>query len=165
MRFRAKLGNEHVQLLYSLIGHISRLKADAVIHLDRENVRVSTRDSDGISCFAELRATGGIFLEHKIESVANNAIVFEIDLLQWRVALQSVLNGGDDTSRRQRRGYHDTDNPPGIVGVLESSTSVMKLAKRNGGIPCLCIDAVSGGGSVEVHHAIPVKIMRVEDVQ
>ena len=166
MRFRARLGNEHIQLIYSLIGQIARIKPEAIIHLDREKVRISTKDSDGISCFSELQATGGIFLDHKIESVANNAIVFEIDLLQWRTALQSVLYGGEESNRRHRRGndYYE-QRSQAAVSALESSISTMKLAKRNGGIPCLCIDAMSSGSSVELHHAIPITVMRVEDAR
>eukprot|EP00546_Thalassionema_frauenfeldii_P005636 CAMPEP_0178925818 /NCGR_PEP_ID=MMETSP0786-20121207/18145_1 /TAXON_ID=186022 /ORGANISM="Thalassionema frauenfeldii, Strain CCMP 1798" /LENGTH=201 /DNA_ID=CAMNT_0020600785 /DNA_START=564 /DNA_END=1169 /DNA_ORIENTATION=+ len=38
----------------------------------------------------------------------------------------------------------------------------MKLAKR-AGIPCLCLEGMTG--SVEVYHAIPIRVMRVGDMQ
>lgn len=184
MRFRAKLAMEHVQLLHSLIHHISRLKVQAVVHLNEQHVRLSTRDAEGISCFAELTSQSGIFLDHRIESMApDNAIAFEIDLIQWKTALQSVLSGGGGGGGNHNDGDHNDSRPrhgrssnkiggnlsgssSQIVGPLEPTTTTMKLAKRNGGIPCLCLDSPCGGDSVvDLHHAIPVRVMRVEDVQ
>ena len=40
----------------------------------------------------------------------------------------------------------------------------MKLAKRQN-IPCLCIDAVTAGATIQVHHAIPVRIRRYQEMQ
>jgi hypothetical protein len=159
MRFKAKLASEQVQLLYSLIGPISRLTSAAVLYLDPEHMRLSTRDSsgDGITCFAELSTIGGIFLEHRCESAADNAIVFEISLTQWRTALHSVL-GGEDTRKSNRKD--DDDQMP----MAESSITTFKLAKRHGGLPCLCLDAQCASG-VDVHHVIPVRIMRASDMQ
>jgi hypothetical protein len=158
MRFKAELAAEQLELLYSLIGPISRLSPQAVVYLDREYLRISSRDADGISCFAELTVKGGIFLSHKIDSVAeHNAIVFEIDLIQWRTAMQSIV--GDD-----RRHFGDQDGTgTGPLG-FESSITTMKLAKRHGGIPCLCLDGKCAD-AVEVYHAIPVKVMRAGDMQ
>ena len=39
---------------------------------------------------------------------------------------------------------------------------VLKAAKKNG-LPCLCLEFC--GGSIEVHHALPVKVMRVAEMQ
>ena len=157
MRFKAKLASEQVQLLYSLIGPISRLTSVAVLYLDPQHMRLSTREGsgDGIICFAELSTIGGIFLEHRCESAADNVILFEIDLTQWRTALHSVLGGGD-----VRRKKVDDDQIP----MGESSITTFKLAKRHGGLPCLCLDAQCASG-VDVHHAIPVRIMRAADMQ
>jgi hypothetical protein len=157
MRFKAKLASHQVHLLYSLIGPISRLTSGAVLYLDPEHMRLSTRDSsgNGVTCFAELATIGGIFLEHRCESAADNAIVFEIDLTQWRTALHSVL-GGEDTRKRK----DDDDQLP----TGESSITTFKLAKRHGGLPCLCLDAQCASG-VDVHHVIPVRIMRAADMQ
>lgn len=162
MRFKAKLASEQVHLLYSLIGPISRLTSVAVLYLDPEHVRLSTRDSsgDGIACFAELATTGGIFLSHRVESAADNAIVFEIDLTQWRTALHSVLGGGEQQQRRKSKDDDDQTLPLGP----NSSITTFKLAKRHGGLPCLCMDASCSSG-VDVHHAIPVRIMRAADMQ
>ena len=183
-----------------------------VIHLDPDHVRISTRgtggggggrsdggasssDGAGISCFAELTTRGGIFLEHRIESAADDVIVFEIDLGQLKVALQSVLSGlggsgggsggGFSKSAGGRGAYgsssHANANPlhnsmaadGGASATFAPNASiaptivVMKLAKRNGGLPCLCIDANSlpGRGAVEVHHAIPIRVMRAAEMQ
>lgn len=205
MRFKAKLGLEHVQLLCNLIAPISRLTSSgsasadnsgsgsgllvgssirtgggSVMYLDPDQVRISARggsgtgasgsDGDGISCFSELATKGGIFLEHRIESAADNVIVFEIDLAQLKLALQSVLSGGGSGSKRSAiQALHNSSidgNADGVMGSLSApSAIVMKLAKRNGGLPCLCLDASCAGGSVEIHHAIPVRIMRAAEMQ
>ena len=159
MRFKAKLASYQVQLLYDLIGPISRLTSAAVLYLDPTHVRLSTRDSsgDGIACFAELATLGGIFIERRVESAADNVIVFEIDLGQWRTALHSVIGGGESL-----RKQNDEDQLP--TGAADSSITTFRLAKRFGGVPCLCIDASCLSG-VDVHHAIPVRIMRADDMQ
>ena len=154
-------------------------------------------DGEGVACFLELRAGGGIFLEHRIESAADDVIVFEVDLGQLRVALQSVLSalqggaghdvragagagaGAGAQSRRRSRGrggsaalYNSMtglgDGQGGAPSTLAPpSVVVLKLAKRNGGLPCLCVDlgASPRGGGIEVHHAIPVRIMRAAEMQ
>jgi len=162
MRFKAKLHNEQVNLLYSLIGPIAKLTSSAVLYLDPHHVRLSTRDNsgDGIACFAELATKDGIFVSHRVESAAENAIVFEIDLTQWRTALHSVLGGGEQQQRRKNGKDEDEQHFP--VGAASSIT--FKLAKRHGGLPCLCMDASCSSG-VDVHHAIPVRIMRATDMQ
>jgi HUS1 checkpoint protein len=161
-------------LLYSLIVPISRLASSggegtassltrngSILYLDNNHLRLSTKgkshDSDGITCFAELIAGGGIFLEHRIESAAeNNAIVMELDLAQLRIALQSVSN-------EQRQDSATLQAAP-----LEQHITVLKLAKRNN-IPCLCLDActtsASGAGNIQVHHAIPIRVLRATEMQ
>jgi HUS1 checkpoint protein len=204
MRFKSKLAPEQIQILTSLITPISRMSGGdyaannplksaasmiggSVVHLDQQYIRFSARggntgstnsDADGISCYVEL-ACDVIFLDHKIESAANNAILFDINLAQLRTALQSVLssirvgrhqsstipslNTLDDT-------FHDEDGPfSGLAASTEatfqSTLAVLKLAKRNG-LPCLCLDCCGGStSSMEVHHAIPVKVMRVGEMQ
>mmetsp|Transcript_22855 Transcript_22855/g.65949 ORF Transcript_22855/g.65949 Transcript_22855/m.65949 type:complete len:290 (+) Transcript_22855:225-1094(+) len=196
-----------------------------VVHLDPDHVRISTRGgssksnsggggggndgggggggggsgAEGIACFAELTTTGGIFLEHRIESAADDVIVFEIDLGQLRVALQSVLTalgrgggggfggggkggGGGGFGGGKANPLHNSMAPGGGGNTVLNPTAtttpaaslvptivVMKLAKRNGGLPCLCLDANSlpgrGGGAVEVHHAIPIRVMRAVEMQ
>jgi hypothetical protein len=165
MRFKAELAIEQVQLLHSLIGPISRISTQAIVYLDPEYIRLSSRDGDGISCFAELKVRGGIFLSHKIESVADNAIVFEIDLLQWRGAMQSIVGERNDgLQQSQQDGGRSTDNHyPSHNGSV--ATTIMKLAKRHGGIACLCVDGKCAGAAVDVYHAIPIRIMRAGDMQ
>ena len=160
MRFKAKLAPEQVNLLYSLIQPLSRLASSSghdttsssvwlrngsVLYLDSNHVRISakgkTLDTDGVTCFAELKAGGGIFLEHRIESVAeHNAIVMELDLVQLKMALQSVTT-------KEEEGHY----------------TILKLAKRNG-MPCLCLDSAAAR-VLQVHQAIPVRILRAADMQ
>ena len=141
-------------------------------------------------------------MEHRIESAADDVIVFEIDLGQLRLALQSVLSalgrgwfcvgkgGGSGGGGGNANPLHNSmaagrssGGSGGSNKVMNTTTAtnamaasltptivVMKLAKRNGGLPCLCIDANSlpggrGGGSVEVHHAIPIRVMRAVEMQ
>jgi hypothetical protein len=199
MRFKAKMALEQVQLLSSLIAPIAKLAPSSasadyattgpmsqhlggnggtVMRLDKTHMRISTRgtaaDGDGIACYAELATANGIFLEHRIESAAENIIVFEIDLAQLRLALQSVFTDGKFSSSRGSSTtqplYNSMDpgnnsSTPAMVSSRSSSVIVIKLAKRNGGLPCLCLDACTGGSSVEVHHAIPVRIMRAAEMQ
>jgi hypothetical protein len=50
---------------------------------------------------------------------------------------------------------------------MEQHVTVLKLAKRNN-IPCLCLDSVSGGGGgggIQVHHTIPVRILKHTEMQ
>ena len=122
MRFKAKLAPEQVALLYQLIVPISKLSGSGVesssanrsavwtrngsiLRLDDSHLQLSTagrtQDTDGITCFAELAAAGfsSIFMESVIESAApNNAIVMELDLVQLRMALKSVLGGDNYTN-------------------------------------------------------------------
>ena len=170
----------------------------SVIYLDPEYIRISAKaksggDSDGIFLFAEVSAkdnsndgTGSsIFLDHRIESVADNIIVFEIDLSQFKMALQSILeNGGRGKASSIRSNYvaplHNSttdDNNDAHNGNRTETMSVrnpsitflgsiivLKLAKRNG-LPCLCLDSSTPGGMVDLHHAIPVRIMRPDEMQ
>eukprot|EP00585_Thalassiosira_rotula_P004988 CAMPEP_0196152170 /NCGR_PEP_ID=MMETSP0910-20130528/35010_1 /TAXON_ID=49265 /ORGANISM="Thalassiosira rotula, Strain GSO102" /LENGTH=359 /DNA_ID=CAMNT_0041415705 /DNA_START=52 /DNA_END=1131 /DNA_ORIENTATION=- len=174
----------------------SSIGSGTTIYLDPEVLRISSRGgagraaegggisqvgggeqgAEGIACFSELIAVNGIFLEHKIESIAENVIVFDIDLVQLRTALAATLQslggggGGDgaksvplhnssadtrnSSSRRSSSSFYST---PSILVV-------MKLAKR-GGLPCLCLDTSCANGTLDVHHAVPVKILRAEEWQ
>lgn len=200
MRFKSKLAPEQIQILTSLITPISRMNGGenvanplksaasmiggSVVHLDQQYIRFSARggntgstssDADGISCYVEL-ACDVIFLDHKIESAANNAVLFDVNLGQLRTALQSVLSS--IRGRRHQSStmpslqhalddtFHDEDAPfSGTETTFQSTMAVLKLAKRNG-LPCLCLDSCGGStSSIEVHHAIPVKVMRVAEMQ
>jgi hypothetical protein len=206
MRFKSKLATEHVQLLHNVIVPISRLTgggggsssigSGTTIYLDPEVLRISSRGgagsrvdggtsqlggaeqgAEGIACFAELIAMNGIFLDHKIESIANNVIVFDVDLVQLRTALAATLQslggggGGDGGARPLHNSGEDARNSSfssrNNTSYSSSSPSflvVMKLAKR-GGLPCLCLDASCANGTLDVHHAIPVRILRAEEWQ
>ena len=95
MRFKAKLMNDQLSLLHAVISPISKLQDHhqlAVLYLDEDYVRVSCKTSDqsGITCFAEL-SQKEIFVDHWIESAANNVIVCQVDLVSFRLTLQSVM--------------------------------------------------------------------------
>ena len=162
-----------------------------ILCFDTDHVRISCKGNHshnidaGITCFVELNAQGytSIFLDRRIESVApNNAIVMEIDIVQLRIALKSVLgNTSHDGNHHHTASSSTWDDAQRYV--------VMKLAKRQN-IPCLCIDACRIGsngnnkhhhnlhhstssttgpngtgttgssGTIQVHHAIPVRILR-----
>ena len=72
----------------------------SVLRLSTDSLRLTTKgkssDADGISFFAELATRDGIFLEHRIQSAAeDNAIAMEVDLVQLRMALQSIISNND----------------------------------------------------------------------
>lgn len=138
---------------------------------------------EGISCFTELIAMHGIFLDLKIDSLADNVIVFDIDLVQLRTALaatlQSLGGGGGSCSTGAGDGAKSTplhnsgDRNSSFSSRSRSSSSfystpsvivVMKLAKR-GGLPCLCLDTSCANGTLDIHHAVPVRIFRAEEWQ
>lgn len=141
---------------------------------------------EGISCFTELIAMHGIFLDLKIESIADNVIVFDIDLVQLRTALAATLqslgagsgsgSGGGDSAKStplHNSGGDDYRKNSSFSSRSRSSSSfystpsvivVMKLAKR-GGLPCLCLDTSCANGTLDIHHAVPVRILRAEEWQ
>ena len=146
----------------------------------------NTNAGEGIACFAELITTHGIFLEHQIESVAGNVIVFDIDLVQFRTALAATLhsmvgyggggesragplhNSKDASFRTSLDGNNNHNNNNNTTSqqyqFRDSFVVIMKLAKRSG-MPCLCLDASCVNGTLDVHHAVPVRILRAEEWQ
>mmetsp|Transcript_21979 Transcript_21979/g.26927 ORF Transcript_21979/g.26927 Transcript_21979/m.26927 type:complete len:300 (-) Transcript_21979:641-1540(-) len=151
----------------------------------------SNNDAEGIFCFAELVTKQGIFKELVIESLEqDNAILMEVNLVQLRTALRGVLNaqtkhsggggGGSNTNNSFILGMRGTMNNNKRRQSSEMRFGgpdlTIKLAKRNGGLPHLCLDVkdgnsnaqsnnVSFSGTIGVHHAIPVRMMRVEELQ
>lgn len=138
----------------------------SVVELSETNLRISvagkSADTDGVICFVDMETS--VFVEHRIESANQNKIVFEVDLAQLRVALKSVL--GDYNSRRSNNGNNASfDN-----GIFSSDLqfTVLKLAKRSN-VPCLCLDACSSSGRsssgamIQVHHAVPIRIMKADE--
>lgn len=132
--------------------------------------------AEGIACFSELIAINGIFLEHKIESIADNVIIFDIDLVQLRTALAATLQslGGCSSDNAKSAPLHNSSNINASGGDTRDSSFrkshsgsilvVMKLAKR-GGLPCLCLDTSCANGTLDVHHAVPIRILRAEEWQ
>ena len=202
MRFKAKLAVEQVHALHSLIGPIARLTGSpkhtgdslnasagegsslfvgssaagvSVVHLDPDHFRISVRsgraDADGVACFAEL-LSDKIFLEHRIESATNNAIVFEIDLYMLKTALHSIITSISITTNNghNSKGLHNSNaSSTGSAFQFSSgalSVIVMKLAKK-AGLPCLCIEAQQAGryGQIDQNHALPIRIMRATEMQ
>ena len=129
--------------------------------------------AEGIACFSELIAINGIFLEHKIESIADNVIIFDIDLVQLRTALAATLQslGGSsgDNNAKSAPLHNSSNSGDARDSSFRKSHSgsilvVMKLAKR-GGLPCLCLDTSCANGTLDVHHAVPIRILRAEEWQ
>ena len=144
-----------------------------MLFLDNDYVRFSVRgghrsDATGVTCFVELQArsdgTGNaIFVEHRIESIAdNNGILMELDIVQLRMALQSIqqqeMYRNNNNSSRSRN-----NNSSMMLSSHLPSFVVMKLAKRNNS-PCLCLDVATPGRSMEVHHTIPVRMSRASEM-
>lgn len=211
MKFKAKLSVPHTQLLYNLVNPLSKLQSQSshqysssgiigfnslassssnssssstILYLDDDKLVFSTRgssyknDSDGIFCFAELITTNGIFHSHVIQSLeADNAILMELSLLQFKTALKGVLS-------TQKESVSNAS--VGITGTCPEV--IIKLAKRNGGLPHLCfevrdplthnhshkrLDEGGGGGGtcvlpaegIGVNYAVPVRIMKVVELQ
>ena len=185
MKFKAKLSLQHTQLLYNLINPLSKLQAHSapdkaqtsssstsntgtgsstIFYLDNDKLVLSTRgsshknDTEGIFCFAELMTSDGIFNSHIIDSLENdNAILMEVCIVQLKTALKGVLG-----TQKEAKGKLSA-----ILGSSSQEVSI-KLAKRNGGLPHLCLDVkdmhVSEGG-IGVNYAVPVRIMRVDELQ
>lgn len=134
--------------------------------------------AEGIACFSELIAINGIFLEHKIESIADNVIIFDIDLVHLRTALaatlQSLGGSSSDNNAKSAPLYNSSNSRSCGGGDARDSSFrkshsgsilvVMKLAKR-GGLPCLCLDTLCANGTLDVHHAVPIRILRAEEWQ
>jgi HUS1 checkpoint protein len=188
MRFKAKLTNDQLSILQGVISPMSKLQDPssfstssrfAVLYLDQEYLRISCKSID-VTCFAEL-SQKELFLEHRIESAADNVIVLKIDLVSLKVALQSVVqsNGGGAYSRdaaqhqnlrkshnyRSTNGHHSTSAMHSLC--QQQQVVIMKLAKRNN-LPCLCLEgrsSVMAEKDVEIYQAIPVLIMRQSEMQ
>ena len=164
MRFKSKLGTDHVSLLYNVISPISKLQdphKGAVLYFDREFLRISCKSESGITCFAEL--SNDIFLEHRIESAAENVILCQVDLASLKVALASVVS-----QQHYRYQSSSNNNANSSMSALSASLMgqqmvVLKLAKRNQQ-PCLCLDG-HARDAIEIHQAIPVRILRPSEMQ
>lgn len=156
--------NDQLSLLHNIIAPISKLQDAhrhyAVLYLDEDFVRISFRNSEsGITCFVEL-SQRDLFVEHRIESAADNVIVCQVDLVSFRLALQSVVGVG---------GHNKPNNAaPGAALQQQQDVVVLKLAKRNR-LPCLCLEGRHSQSDavhdVEIHQAIPVTILRRAEMQ
>ena len=181
MRFKAKLVNDQLAMLHSVITPISKLQDQnrfAVLYLDKEYIRISCKTSEsGITCFAEL-SQKDLFVEYRIESASDNVIVCQVDLVSLRMAFQPVVQGNSGSStgqqyNQQQRGggrgdnaNNNNNNNSALQSLLSGQqTVILKLAKRNN-TPCLCLEGrTSNNDDVEVHQAVPVRIMRANEMQ
>ena len=156
MRFKAKLSTDQMSLFYNVITPISKLQDShrgSVLYLDRDFVRISCKSDNGITCFAEL--SKDIFLEHRIESAADNVIVCQVDLVSLKLAMASVVS--------QHKSSFQNPNTSAVQSLLGQQMVVLKLAKRNQ-LPCICLDG-HAREAVEIHQAIPVRILRSSEMQ
>lgn len=151
------MATEQVSLLYNLISAVAKLQDShsnrAVLYVDPDFLRLSAKGDNGVTCFAELAAKGGLFLDHRVESQANNVIVMEVDLPSLKLALNSVLRSSRPTGGNNTTTMANNSALPGLA----SHVVILKLAKRNH-VPCLCLDGAND--DIEIHQAIPVRIMR-----
>ena len=149
--------------LHSLLASLGRLSSGGaadrnsgsggtVCQLDADHFRIigsgRSQDADGIICFVEM-GVDKIFVDHRIESNAeNNKISFEVESSQLKAALKSILSKGEEE----------------ITAHAAERYAVLKLAKRSNA-PCLCLDACSSGSGakIQVHHAIPLRLLRPEE--
>jgi len=170
MRFKAKLLPDQLSLLHAIVAPISKLQDAhrnyAVLYLDEEYIRISFKNSEsGITCFVEL-SQRDLFVEHRIESAADNVIVCQVDLVSFKLALQSVL-GGSSSRYNDRRDPNSSSNSGNVLRSLQQQQQqevvILKLAKRNG-FPCLCLEG-RHSQDVEIHQAIPVTILRRSEMQ
>ncbi|CAJ1942878.1 unnamed protein product [Cylindrotheca closterium] len=163
MRFKAKVLSDQVSLLYSIVNAIAKLQDNnkfAILYLDREFVRISCKSESGITCFMEL--SKDIFLEHRIESAAENVIVCQVDLNSLKLALQSV-HGQYNSRNYSNSSQNNRQNQSVLQSVMAGQQMViLKLAKRNQ-MPCLCLDGQDD--SIEIHQAIPVRVLRQSEMQ
>ena len=115
----------------------------------------------------------------------------EINILQLKTALRGVLNAQLKYIKEKSNGGNAHGGYAG-ASMMGGPELTIKLAKRNGGLPHLCLDvkeyklpnqeiaslATTGGGGgvngnaqsaqtnmIGVHHALPVRMMRVEELQ
>jgi hypothetical protein len=179
MRFKAKLLNDQLSLLHAIIAPISKLqdvhRHYAVVYLDEEYVRISFKNSEsGITCFVEL-SQRDLFVEHRIESAADNVIVCQVDLVSFKLALQSVVGGGGSSASKQNQqrdnggGRSNNGGNHVLRSLQQQEVVILKLAKRNG-LPCLCLEGRHfqsdlANHDVEIHQAIPVTILRRAEMQ
>ncbi len=168
MRFKAKLAADQVSVLCNVVVPMSRLQdaqRGAVLYMDPDFIRISCKSDSGITCFAELSKL--IFLEHRIESAAENVIVCQVDLVSLKLALQSVVTPGNHhhAHSNANRVNQTQASQTMIQSLLTQQTVVLKLAKRNR-LPCLCLDGhATEEGAVEIHQAIPIRILRATEMQ
>mmetsp|Transcript_8328 Transcript_8328/g.10920 ORF Transcript_8328/g.10920 Transcript_8328/m.10920 type:complete len:350 (+) Transcript_8328:103-1152(+) len=148
----------------------SFLRNGCMLFLDQESMRLSIRgkgtsECTGIACFVELKSQGGIFMEHRIESIAEkNGILMELDILQLRMALQSIQQEKYQSSKNNKKRNHQSmTSTDQSYSQFQQRVAILKLAKRNN-TPCLCLEA-GGVGGIEIQHAIPVRIARASDVK
>lgn len=141
MRFKAKLSNHQVNLLHSLLTTLSKMgENSAKFQFDANHFRIllnsqTNQDTSGIVVFAEFE-NNRIFLDHKIESKADNhCISMKLELSQLKLAFRTILSNEKDATI-------DTPIP-----------AVWKLAKRQN-TPCLCLDGMAN--KIQIHQAVPV---------
>lgn len=170
MRFKAKLAVDQVSILCNVVAPMAKLQdaqRGAVLYLDPDFLRISCKSDSGITCFAELSKM--IFLEHRIESAAENVIVCQVDLVSLKLALQSVVAPGSHQNAHNVTKKGNVTQPSQsrtiVQSLLAQQTVVLKLAKRNR-LPCLCLDGhATDEGAVEIHQAIPIRILRATEMQ
>lgn len=166
MRFKSKLAADQVSVLANVVAPMCKLQdaqRGAILYLDPDFLRIACKSDSGITCFAEL--SKNIFLEHRIESAAENVIVCQVDLMSLKLALQSVLSPNQHHHHNKKNSQTTQPTQNMVQSLMAQQTVVLKLAKRNR-LPCLCLDGhATDEGAVEIHQAIPIRILRATEMQ
>jgi hypothetical protein len=139
MRFRAKISQELLPILYNLTVNLEKICELTVILIDEDYFRVTAigENQESPRCYAELQSSE-LFFEYKIESQSANTIVFEIGLAQLTKALAS--------------------------GKL-ATHGQLKLVKRDAK-SCLSFETKAHESvlAVDIVHDIPIRLLRTADM-
>lgn len=139
MRFKARLLKENTVFLHALTSSFQKLGTVGAfyLHPERVNINVISDNIDSPKCYAELD-TKQMFMDYRIESQSDNAILFEISPL---ALLSDALGSGKSCD-----------------------VCVLKLVKVNNR-PYLRIEAQhSSTAQIGISQNIPIKVMRAVEI-
>lgn len=136
MRFKARVQAKDLSVLSAVVSSLEKMGHSCLIYLCESAVRFASPRSmpEDVKVFSEI-IQDKVFAEYRIESLADNQILFEIGTSNLQKAL------------------HSSRGAPMVQ---------IKLAKR-AGQPCICLEARTL--DIEFAHEIPVRVMRAQDIQ
>ncbi|GAB5033927.1 checkpoint protein [Nannochloropsis oceanica] len=136
MKFRAGLVAKDLSLLNGVAQCFEKIGPSCLIYLSERSIKFASPKlgSDDVRVFSEIEQEK-IFRDYRIESLANNSILFEI-------GLSNLIKS--------------------FTSAKTAQFVKLKLAKR-GGQPCICLEARAL--DIELLHEIPIRVMRAADIQ